>query len=283
MQATAPQIWNGLGPLGTSAIFHLAAIFAIIFLHFTPLKSAAPESTVSVELLPADTFDEKNTAKPSEAPKVDASTESVVREADVAKPLSPEIPATKDQTEEGSPTSSAPKTETKSRAFVRANHFYASEVLKNPKSKGTASDLRKLSPEERMIQLCNLEAMEQVSRWKTRIKADFLVSYAMADTRRSGQKSPPMEPPSEAKATGTISNIPVRSPPAWRRSMRLNSRWAMRYRKPSGTRTACQRAKISMTDRSRVLSVGGCYLQACSFFDLPSLPFRLHIIRVSPC
>ncbi|QCI97259.1 DUF930 domain-containing protein [Agrobacterium larrymoorei] len=188
MQATAPQSWNGLGPLGTSAIFHLAAIFALIFLHFTPLKPAAPESTVSVELLPADSFDDKNTAEPSEEPKVDARAENVTREADVAKPLSPESPATKDQTEEGSPTSSAPKTETKSSTFVRASHFYASEVLKNSKSKGTASDLRKLSPEERMIQLCNLEAMEQVSRWKTRIKADFLVSYAMADTRRNGQK-----------------------------------------------------------------------------------------------
>lgn len=193
MQATAPQSWNRLGPLGTSAIFHLAAILAVIFLHLTPLKPAAPESTVTVDLLPADVFDSKSTAKPSESRKVEASTENVVPQTDVAKPLPLDIPVTMDQAEVHSPppetqTSVTPKTEPKSPAFVRASHFYASKILKNPKSRGTASDLRNLSPEERMIQLCNLEAMEQVSRWKTRIKADFLVSYAMADTRRTGQK-----------------------------------------------------------------------------------------------
>jgi hypothetical protein len=39
---------------------------------------------------------------------------------------------------------------------------------------------------EGIVQLCNVEAMEPVHRWKTEFTPDFLVAYAMADTKLSG-------------------------------------------------------------------------------------------------
>lgn len=196
MQATAPQSWNGLGPLSASAILHLLAILAVILLHLAPVKPAAPESTISVELLPADNFPDNASRIRTEAPREAEPSQDAPSQSHPADSPSAEKQIPKDRAEDRSPHSEPQPSvmpqddsgEVRSKPLIRASHFYASEVLKNPKSKGAARDLRSLGPEERMIQLCNLEAMEQVSHWRTHIKADFLVSYAMADTRREGQK-----------------------------------------------------------------------------------------------
>ncbi len=46
--------------------------------------------------------------------------------------------------------------------------------------------LRQLDTEDRIIQLCNLEVMEQVHRWNADYQPDFVVAYATADTKLSG-------------------------------------------------------------------------------------------------
>lgn len=38
------------------------------------------------------------------------------------------------------------------------------------------------------MQICNIEAMEQVHIWKPEFQPDFLVVYTMADIKLSGQK-----------------------------------------------------------------------------------------------
>ena len=67
--------------------------------------------------------------------------------------------------------------------MVSASQLYAEKVLAAPKSKKIREALRKLANEEHMVQLCNIEAMEQVSRWNRTFHPDYVVAYAMSDPK----------------------------------------------------------------------------------------------------
>lgn len=71
---------------------------------------------------------------------------------------------------------------------IEAKQFFSAEILANPRSKQAREGLSQLAPDERIVQLCNVEAMEQVHRWSPGFAPDFLVAYAMADTKLTGRK-----------------------------------------------------------------------------------------------
>jgi hypothetical protein len=64
--------------------------------------------------------------------------------------------------------------------------FFSSKTLADPRSKEALIKLRQLAMDERITQLCNVEAMEQVHQWNAKFEPDLLVAYAMADTKLSG-------------------------------------------------------------------------------------------------
>ncbi|PKA41408.1 hypothetical protein CWR43_21515 [Rhizobium sullae] len=70
--------------------------------------------------------------------------------------------------------------------MVRPTQLFSAAILADPRSKQAREGMRQLATGERIVQLCNIEAMEQVHRWKAEFKPDFLVAYAMADTKLSG-------------------------------------------------------------------------------------------------
>jgi hypothetical protein len=70
--------------------------------------------------------------------------------------------------------------------MVRATRLFAEELLADPKSRQARETLPTLAADERMLQLCNIEAMEQVHRWKAEYEPEFVVAYATADTRIAG-------------------------------------------------------------------------------------------------
>ncbi|MET3524124.1 DUF930 domain-containing protein [Mesorhizobium abyssinicae] len=70
--------------------------------------------------------------------------------------------------------------------MVRAKELFSAKVLADPLSKEALVALRLLGTDDRIIQLCNVEAMEQVQIWKADFQPDFVVAYAMADTKLSG-------------------------------------------------------------------------------------------------
>ncbi|MCF3643261.1 DUF930 domain-containing protein [Rhizobium sp. TRM95111] len=70
---------------------------------------------------------------------------------------------------------------------IRARQLFSSAILADPRSREALAGLGQLAPGLRIEQLCNLEAMEQVHRWKPAIEPDFLVAYAMADTELFGR------------------------------------------------------------------------------------------------
>ena len=75
------------------------------------------------------------------------------------------------------------KREVEPAAMIAASELYAAKVLEAPKSRKVRKALRDMATEERMIQLCNMEAMEQVRRWDKTFQPDYLVAYAMSDPK----------------------------------------------------------------------------------------------------
>lgn len=82
------------------------------------------------------------------------------------------------------PPASSPQTESpraQASGSVAATQYYAAAVLEDPRNRGTRKKLAALGSDERLIQLCNIEAMEQLKRWKAGFIPDHVVAYATAD------------------------------------------------------------------------------------------------------
>ena len=68
-----------------------------------------------------------------------------------------------------------------SNAPVTATEYFASAALNDARNRKTRQTLAALGSDERLIQLCNIEAMEQLKRWKAGFIPDHVVAYATAD------------------------------------------------------------------------------------------------------
>lgn len=92
----------------------------------------------------------------------------------------PEAPARPEATHQPSaPAVRAPRSPAGTRAT--ASEYFAATVLDDPRNRKTRQKLAALGSDERLIQLCNIEAMEQLKHWKTGFVADHVVAYATAD------------------------------------------------------------------------------------------------------
>jgi hypothetical protein len=67
--------------------------------------------------------------------------------------------------------------------LVRADHLMSSDVLADPRSRAARVALAGFGTADQMVQLCGIEAMEQVHAWDTRFQPDSVVAYAMAETK----------------------------------------------------------------------------------------------------
>lgn len=93
-----------------------------------------------------------------------------------AAPLAPTTAVT--------PKPAAPATQPS--AMVKAQSFYAAKLLADPRSRHARQALATFAPDERAIQLCNIEAMEQIHRWKAELRPDLVVPYATGNLRIGG-------------------------------------------------------------------------------------------------
>lgn len=64
---------------------------------------------------------------------------------------------------------------------VTATQYFASAVLDNPRNRETRQTIATLGSDERLIQLCSIEAMEQLKHWKAGFVPHNVVAYAMSD------------------------------------------------------------------------------------------------------
>lgn len=65
--------------------------------------------------------------------------------------------------------------------MVTPKSFFAGAVLADPRNRKTRAEIAGLMSDERLIQVCNIEAMEQLKRWRPGFEADHVVPYAEAE------------------------------------------------------------------------------------------------------
>lgn len=64
---------------------------------------------------------------------------------------------------------------------ITATDYFAAAVLDDPRNRETRETISTLTSDERLIQLCNIEAMEQLKHWKAGFVPNSVVPYALAD------------------------------------------------------------------------------------------------------
>jgi hypothetical protein len=70
--------------------------------------------------------------------------------------------------------------------MIRPTAMLSASALADAKSRQARAMLPHFDPTERSVQLCNLEAMEQVHAWKPSFDPERIVAYAMADLAIAG-------------------------------------------------------------------------------------------------
>jgi hypothetical protein len=72
--------------------------------------------------------------------------------------------------------------------MIRPTAMLSSGALADPASRQARAMLPHFDPVERSVQLCNLEAIEQVRAWRPAMKPERIVAYAMADLAIAGDR-----------------------------------------------------------------------------------------------
>ncbi|MGN6095255.1 MAG: DUF930 domain-containing protein [Bosea sp. (in: a-proteobacteria)] len=71
--------------------------------------------------------------------------------------------------------------------LIHPPRMLSQRVLADPRSRGALAALPLLAPDERVEQLCGLEAMGQIHDWQRSFEPDRVTAYALADTKRAGR------------------------------------------------------------------------------------------------
>lgn len=107
----------------------------------------------------------------------------VLSEADFAAETKPDLPAIL----RAPALPLAPPTDpTPPGGMVHAKTMLSARVLADPRSRQAREDLATFADSERILQLCNLEAMEQIEAWNGTYRPDNLVAYARSEETISG-------------------------------------------------------------------------------------------------
>lgn len=147
-----------------SMLVHVLAIVALAALGLVPRRIDAPEpSSIAVEIVsPAEYLALTAPPQPSAPePQPLAAPEGETTAALPPDATAPAAPA--------SPPAGP----------IKATHFYASDILSHDRR--IAAALKTLGGDERVVQLCNIEALEQIRAVAPQFAPDTMVAYAMQD------------------------------------------------------------------------------------------------------
>lgn len=162
MRAVGAHIGTYRPALAGATLLHLLLLAALGSLSIRPLIEVAPqaETSVDVELLTPRAFEAMTQPLPSEAPSN-------------GPPDQPQSVQTVPPTEPG--------------GMVKASRMMATDALAHPLSRQTREMLPLLAADERVEQLCGLEAMSQIHAWKSDFEPDRVTAYARGGTKLSGR------------------------------------------------------------------------------------------------
>ena len=176
---TAEAVPGGTGrqlPFGLAGSLALhAGLLAALFV-FTPLRDfVVPEPpAISVDLIPMSAIEQV----PAESP---APPQLAVQEpAGTAEPSAP----TRDIVTSPAPAPGVPSQDAD--GTFHATKLYAAAMLNQPNMAGVKRGLGTLASSEKVMQLCNIEALEQIRLAGSQYDPDTMVSYAMADPVQTG-------------------------------------------------------------------------------------------------
>ncbi|WP_246135662.1 DUF930 domain-containing protein [Mesorhizobium intechi] len=151
--------------ISTSVALHalLAAMLALMPLPKRPKR--LEEERVSVDILTPQQLEASTRPSPAPAP--------------------PSAP--KAQTSAPTPTPSAPRsTPPIAPTMIRPTEMLSAKTLADPRSRQALADLATFASDERMVQLCNIEAMDQIRRWRADFQPERVVPYATAEEKING-------------------------------------------------------------------------------------------------
>ncbi|TBC95307.1 DUF930 domain-containing protein [Rhizobium leguminosarum] len=169
---------------GAAASFALHAIAILLLLLLLPKAEPPlplPDDGLSVEIVP-QAVESLKMPEPAKAPLPEqAKPEAAKPEAEPAAPVANSPPA-------AAMPSVAPiaPPAPKPTEFIEARQLFSDKVLADPRSRRAREALHQLSGSERNLQLCDLEALEQVRRAQPAMAPDVLAPYAMAAEKVSG-------------------------------------------------------------------------------------------------
>jgi hypothetical protein len=176
----AADKWDDGIRRGAAASFALHAIAILLLLLLLPKAEPPlplPDDGLSVEIVP-QAAESLKMPEPTKAPSPEqAKPEASEPEAEPAAPVANNPPA-------AAMPSAAPMP--KPTGFVEARQLFSDKVLADPRSRRAREALRGLAGGERNLQLCDLEALEQVRRVQPAMAPDALAPYAMAAEKVSG-------------------------------------------------------------------------------------------------
>jgi hypothetical protein len=144
----------------SSVLLHLG--FAGLLLLAAGLRPPAvpPEESLAVEIVTPEQFAAaRRRPEPVPQPVPEASSSS----APAARPAAPEP----------SPV-------------MRPKIMLSGRTLADPRSRQARAALRQMTGDERMVQLCDLEAMAQIAAWSAAYRPDRVVDHATRVTRVAG-------------------------------------------------------------------------------------------------
>lgn len=147
--------WGSIASAGAHAL--AIALLSFLALH-RPLAPPPPPKPVEVQLISAAEFE------PPPAP-----------------PVAPVL-ATPPATPDAEPAETAPPAPAS--GPIRATQFFSSKILVEDKE--IAQTLPTLGNDERVIQLCNIEALEQIKAVRPDFAPDTLVAYAFGEMNVAG-------------------------------------------------------------------------------------------------
>ncbi len=163
--------------LGAAAALHLLVLGAVLVITAAPPLNPAEEAALETEVIDARAFDAAY--PPAPAPQASAPAPAA------SAPPAPALPGAAAPSA-GAPVAApaaAPPDET-----VRPTRMLSAQALASPKSRALRRELATLADEERIAQLCDLEAMEQIHAWRASFQPDRLVDYARAEPRLEGAR-----------------------------------------------------------------------------------------------
>ncbi|MDO8359348.1 MAG: DUF930 domain-containing protein [Devosia sp.] len=152
--------------VGLSLVLHGGFLaLALLLVPQRPLEPSPP-APVDVEIVSPDEF---AALQPAEAPPLAAPAPS----ADAAPAAQPDA-------------TTAPAPAAAATGVIAATEFYAANMLREPGMARIRQTLTTLADSERIVQLCNIEALEQIRRAVPAFDPDTMVAYAMSDMMWQG-------------------------------------------------------------------------------------------------